>query len=52
MDAVAAARARGQVCFSEVLSQHLVVDDSMYMHPDWRVAAHHVMSPPFRNKKH
>lgn len=29
MEAVAAARARGQVCFSEVLSQHLVVDDSM-----------------------
>jgi len=52
MDAVAAARARGQVVFSEVLSQHLVVDDSMYYHPDWRTAAHHVMSPPFRNKKH
>jgi D-hydantoinase len=52
MEAVAAARARGQVAFSEVLSQHLVVDDSMYFHEDWRVAAHHVMSPPFRNKKH
>lgn len=52
MDAVAAARARGQVAFSEVLSQHLVVDESMYYHEDWRVAAHHVMSPPFRNKKH
>lgn len=52
MEAVAAARARGQVAFSEVLSQHLVIDDSIYHHPDWRTAAHHVMSPPFRNKKH
>ncbi len=52
MDAVVAARMRGQVVFSEVLSQHLVVDDSVYRNPDWRTAAHYVMSPPFRPKKH
>ena len=52
MDAVAAARERGQIVFSEVLSQHLVIDDSVYQNPDWRAAAHHVMSPPFRPKKH
>lgn len=52
LDAIIAARLRGQVVFSEVLSQHLVIDDSIYRHPDWRTAAHHVMSPPFRPKKH
>jgi dihydropyrimidinase len=52
MEAVALAKARGQVCFSEVLSQHLVIDDSVYLNPDWREAAHFVMSPPFRPKKH
>ena len=38
MEAVALARARGQVAFSEVLSQHLVIDDSVYNNPNWRDA--------------
>jgi len=29
-----------------------VVDDSVYRHPDFAVAAAHVMSPPFREKTH
>ncbi|ACY14727.1 dihydropyrimidinase [Haliangium ochraceum] len=49
---VARARAAGQVVFGEVLTQHLVVDDSVYQDPDWRSAAHHVMSPPFRPRYH
>ncbi|MEE2959376.1 MAG: dihydropyrimidinase [Myxococcota bacterium] len=52
LDAVIQARLRGQTVFSEALSQHLVIDDSVYKNPDWRTAAHHVMSPPFRPKKH
>jgi dihydropyrimidinase len=38
--------------FGEVLSQHLVIDDSVYRNPDWDMAAHYVMSPPFRSKEH
>ena len=38
--------------FAEVLAQHLVIDDSVYRNPDWRYAAHYVMSPPFRAKEH
>ena len=52
MEEVIRARTRGQTVFSEVLSQHLVVDSSVYRDPDWRTAAHHVMSPPFREKEH
>ena len=52
LDAVISARLRGQTVFSEVLSQHLVIDDSVYRDPDWRTAAHHVMSPPFRPAHH
>ena len=47
---VRASRPRG--VFAEVLAQHLVIDDSVYRHPDWRHAAHYVMSPPFRSKEH
>jgi dihydropyrimidinase len=35
-----------------VLSQHLVIDDSVYRDPDWDRAAAYVMSPPFRSKEH
>jgi dihydropyrimidinase len=49
-DAIARARARGQRVFGEVLAGHLVVDDSVYRHPDFATAAAHVMSPPFRPK--
>ena len=52
MEEVVRARLRGSTVFSEVLSQHLVIDDSVYRHPDWDTAAHYVMSPPFRPKEH
>jgi dihydropyrimidinase len=51
-DAIARARARGQRVYGEVLAGHLVVDDSVYRHPDFATAAAHVMSPPFRPKNH
>ena len=51
-DAIARARARGQRVYGEVLAGHLVIDDSVYYNKDWRFAAHHVMSPPFRPKEH
>ncbi len=52
LEAVTRARLEGQRVFAEVLAQHLVIDDSVYRDPDWRRAAHHVMSPPFRPKSH
>ena len=52
LEAVTRARLEGQQVFAEVLAQHLVIDDSVYRSPDWRTAAHHVMSPPFRSKEH
>ena len=50
-EAIARARARGQRVYGEVLAGHLVVDDSVYRHPDFATAAAHVMSPPFRSKE-
>jgi dihydropyrimidinase len=47
-EAVARARARGQRVYGEVLAGHLVIDDSVYRHPDFATAAGYVMSPPFR----
>jgi len=52
LEALARARSEGQRVFGEVLAQHLVIDDSVYRDSDWRKAAHHVMSPPFRPKEH
>jgi len=52
LEAVTRARLEGQRVFAEVLAQHLVIDSSIYRHPDWRTAAHYVMSPPFREKEH
>jgi dihydropyrimidinase len=52
VDAIARARATGQRVYGEVLAQHLVIDDSVYSHPDWATAAAHVMSPPFRAPEH
>jgi dihydropyrimidinase len=49
-EAISRARARGQRVYGEVLAGHLVVDDSVYRHPDFATAAAHVMSPPFRPK--
>ena len=51
-EAIARARARGQRVYGEVLAGHLVLDDSVYRHPDFATAAAHVMSPPFRPKGH
>ncbi|WP_374256995.1 dihydropyrimidinase [Aquabacterium sp.] len=51
-EAIARARAKGQRVYGEVLAGHLVVDDSVYRHPDFAVAAAHVMSPPFRSPEH
>ncbi len=52
LEAVTRARLEGQRVFAEVLAGHLLVDDSVYRNADWRFAAHHVMSPPFRSKEH
>ena len=51
-EAIARARARGQRVYGEVLAGHLVIDDSVYRHPDFATAAAYVMSPPFRPKHH
>jgi len=51
-EAIARARAKGQRVYGEVLAGHLVVDDSVYRHPDFQTAAAYVMSPPFRPKEH
>jgi dihydropyrimidinase len=51
-EAIARARARGQRVYGEVLAGHLVIDDSVYRHPDFASAAAYVMSPPFRPKAH
>jgi dihydropyrimidinase len=51
-EAISRARARGQRVYGEVLAGHLTIDDSIYRHPDFSVAAAHVMSPPFRPKGH
>ncbi len=52
LEAIARARAEGQRVYGEVLAQHLVIDESVYRNTDWRSAAHHVMSPPFRSTEH
>ena len=35
LEAIARARARGQRVYGEVLAGHLVLDDSVYRHPDF-----------------
>ena len=52
LEAITRARLEGQRVFAEVLAQHLVINDSVYRNEDWRFAAHHVMSPPFRSPEH
>ena len=52
VEAIARARARGQRVYGEALAGHLVIDDSVYRHPDFATAAAHVMSPPFRSTEH
>jgi dihydropyrimidinase len=52
VEVIAHARAQGQRVYGEVLAGHLLIDESVYRHPDWATAAAHVMSPPFREKHH
>lgn len=52
LDEIAYARAKGQPVYGEVLAGHLLLDDSVYRHPDWATAAGYVMSPPFRPVEH
>lgn len=52
LDAITKARSQGQRVFGEVLAGHLLVNDSVYLHEDFNVAAAHVMSPPFRSSEH
>ena len=52
LESIIRARNEGQRVFGEVLTGHLLIDDSVYLDPDFEVAAAHVMSPPFRPKDH
>ncbi|WP_259780143.1 dihydropyrimidinase [Aestuariispira ectoiniformans] len=52
LEEITRARGEGYRVFGEVLAGHLMIDDSVYRHEDWDVAAAHVMSPPFRAKEH
>ncbi len=52
VEAITRARGEGQRVFGEVLAGHLLVDDSVYRHPDFDTAAAYVMSPPFRAPEH
>jgi dihydropyrimidinase len=51
-EATARARAAGKRVLGEPLIQHLVLDETDYLHKDWDHAAQRVMSPPFRPKAH
>ena len=52
LEAITRARNEGQRVYGEVLAGHLLVDDSVYLDPDFEVAAAHVMSPRFRSQEH
>ena len=52
VNAIIRARSRGQRVYGEALAGHLTIDESVYRHPDWNIAAAHVMSPPFRARHH
>ncbi len=52
VEAITRARGEGQRVYGEVLAGHLLVDDSVYLDPDFDRAAAYVMSPPFRAKEH
>ncbi|MBL8562190.1 MAG: dihydropyrimidinase [Gemmobacter sp.] len=51
-EAIRRARQAGKRVWGEPLIQHLTLDESEYLHPDWDHAARRVMSPPFRSKDH
>ena len=52
LEPIIRARSEGQRVYGECLAGHLEIDDSVYYSKDWNYAAAHVMSPPFRPKKH
>ena len=52
LEPIVRARSEGQRVYGECLAGHLEIDDSVYYKGDWEWAAAHVMSPPFRPKKH
>jgi dihydropyrimidinase len=51
VQALAEARARGQVCWGETCPQYLLLDDTVYDKPDFEGATY-VMSPPIRPAGH
>ena len=51
-EAIKRARALGKRVYGEPLIQHLTLDETEYLNPDWDHAARRVMSPPFRAKLH
>jgi dihydropyrimidinase len=51
-EAIRRARQKGMRVYGEPLIQHLVLDETEYLNPDWDYAARRVMSPPFRNRQH
>ena len=51
-EAIRRARQQGKRVWGEPLIQHLTLDESEYLNPDWDHAARRVMSPPFRDKRH
>ena len=50
-EAIRRARMLGKRVYGEPLIQHLTLDESEYLNPDWDYAARRVMSPPFRDKR-
>ncbi|HEY4067222.1 MAG TPA: dihydropyrimidinase [Burkholderiaceae bacterium] len=52
VNAIIRARSHGQRVYGEALAGHLTIDESVYRHENWDIAAAHVMSPPFRAKHH
>ncbi|MDE1460645.1 dihydropyrimidinase [Spartinivicinus poritis] len=52
VDEIRYARDHGFQIYGECLTGHLLIDDSVYLHPEWQQAAGYVMSPPFRPKHH
>jgi dihydropyrimidinase len=52
LEVISRCRHEGQQVFGEVLTSHLLIDESVYYEKDWASRAAHVMSPPFREKSH
>ncbi|MCF6300700.1 MAG: dihydropyrimidinase, partial [Proteobacteria bacterium] len=52
LEEISRARSNGQRVYGEALAGHLLIDESVYLNKDFESAAAHVMSPPFRSKKH